>query len=126
MRRAVALIALIIVFGVGAHDLSLVGSGVRHLRATTDDLTRWALANAARMPRNQAAATLYRQAQERGVTLYAYDQTAGGVRLYTSMEISGTIVAGPVSNLLLGATLSEALRSPLVVRDHRDAQTFAQ
>lgn len=126
MKRALAFVVVAALIAVAAHDLTLVGGGMRHLRTVTDDLTRWAAANAAGMSRTRAAATLYRRAQEQGVALYAYDQTAEHVRVYTSMEISGTIVAGPVSNLLLGATLSEALRAPLVVRLHREARTFSQ
>lgn len=121
MRRLLGAIVVIAVLGIAVNDIWRVFDAESHLRGVTYDLTKWAAENVHDLPRDQAAAKILADAQAQGVTLYAYDQTEKAVRVYTSQEVHGTVVAGPVYNMLAGASFAEAISSPLTIRDHRDA-----
>lgn len=121
LRRLLFIITFIGLLGIAANDVSRIATAYKELRGVTYDVTRWAAENAATMSRDQAAARILADAQAQGVTLYAYDQTDKAVRVYTSAEVRGTIIAGPIYNMVEGATLEEAYDRPLTIRDHRDA-----
>lgn len=121
LRRLLVTVMFLGLFGIAINDAWRVSSEYKHLREVTYDVTRWAAENADTMTRDQAAARILADAGARGVTLYAYDQTDKAVRVYTSAEVDGTILAGPIYNMVEGATLDQAYDRPLTIRDHRDA-----
>lgn len=121
IRRLMVFIIVIAVVGVAVNDLSRISKAVTHLRSVTYDVTRWAADNALQTPRDKAAAKILADAQAQGVTLYAYDQDDKSVRVYTSREVTGTIVAGPIYNLIEGASFNEAISSPFTIRNHKVA-----
>lgn len=121
IRRLFGTIVIVAIVGIAINDVWRVADATTHLRGVTYDVTRWAAENAEGLSRDEAAAKILADAQAQGVTLYAYDQTEKAVRVYTSAGVEGTIVAGPVYNLIEGSSIAEALKKPLTIRDHRDA-----
>lgn len=121
LRRLVMTVLLLSLLGIAVNDAIHIGTDIKHLRLVTYELTRWAAENAQTMTRDQAAAKILADAQTQGVTLYAYDQTDKAVRVFTSMGVTGTIIAGPVYNMIEGKPFEDAWKSPLIIRDHQDA-----
>lgn len=121
IRRLFGILIVVAILGIALNDVSRVATAMSGLRTDTYELTRWAAENTDGLTRDQGAALVLAEAQRFGITLYAYDQTEKAVRVYTSVDVTGTVVAGPIYNMLSGAEFREALKSPLTVRDHRDA-----
>lgn len=121
IRRLFGIVIVVAIIGVALNDISKVATALSGLRTETYELTRWAAENTDGLSRDQGAALVLAEAQKSGITLYAYDQTEKAVRVYTSVDVTGTVVAGPVYNMLSGKEFRKALESPLTVRDHRDA-----
>ena len=121
MRRLLGTLLVLALIGIAANDIVRVARASSHLRGVTYDLALSAAEDAANLPRDKVASQLYKDAEAQGVTLYAYDQTDNVVRVFASQEVTDTIVAGPVYNLMLGAPLKEAISTPLTIQDRRNA-----
>lgn len=121
MRRLLGTLLVLALIGIAANDIVRVARASSHLRGVTYDLALSAAEDAVSMPRDKVASQLYKDAEAQGVTLYAYDQTDSVVRVFASQEVTSTIVAGPVYNLMLGAPLKEAISTPLTIQDRRNA-----
>jgi hypothetical protein len=122
MLKKLLIAALVIaVIAVILNDAWQYSEAQRNLRDTTYDLTMWAARNGGDLSRDQAAAKVAALATQDGVTVYQYDQSEQGVRVWTQSTVPNTIVVGTVVNLTDGMPIAEATKTPFVIRDYREA-----
>lgn len=120
-QRTVAIILILAVVAIGAHDAWRYGSAQQRLRDTTYELARWAADNASTLSRDKAAAQLAAMGAEEGVTVYQYGQTARKIQIWTETEVPNTVVAATIVNMVAGKPFSEARSAPFMIRDYREA-----
>jgi len=106
---------------VGVNDMWRYIQAQQQLRDTTYTIARWAAENAPAMKRDKVANQIVALAASDGVTVTMYGQNDQGVQVWTQKEVSGTIAAATVVNMLLGKSFSEAGKTPLLVKDYREA-----
>lgn len=121
LKRLIIIALILAVVGVVIHDLSIFASAQRALGDTTYDLATWAAHNTEGMKRDKAAAKVAAEAARHNVTVYQYDQSERQVEVWTRAEVPGTIVAGPIVNLVRGVSFPEALSAPFEITDYHEA-----
>jgi len=124
MRRFIVAILVIGVLALAASDAWRIVSAQRTLRDTTFDLTGWAAEHAAETDRDTVARELANQAAPAGVRVTQYGQTEIDVQVWTEIDVTGTVVAATVANMVLGKSYAEAQAAPLVL--HHFQQTRFQ
>ena len=108
---------IVLIIGVAAVFLNDVG---RYARAKydldiatdriVDDLSQYAR----RRTRNEAAIKAAALGQNEGVEVYQYDQDDAGVRVWTRVPVSGTLIVGPY----LAWQANKPLNTPFLLLDY--------
>lgn len=118
--RIVAVLLALIVLGVAANDGLRVVTAQNHLRTVTDEVAKFAGENLMSYSRDDAAGQVAARALQSGVTVYMYDQTEQGVKVWTQSQVDGTIAAGTISNIIEGKSFTEAQTAPFIIRSYRE------
>jgi Flp pilus assembly protein TadG len=120
-QRTIAIILILVVVAIGAHDAWRYASAQQQLRDTTYELARWAAENASTLSRDQAAVQLAAMGAKDGITVYQYGQSPQKIEIWTETEVASTIVIATVANMIAGKPFSEATSAPFMIRDYREA-----
>jgi len=120
IRRAIAVIIVVVILGIAANDLYLYSRAQKHVNEVAYELTKWAADNVS-MGRDQVAASLVQAAAPQGVTIAGYDQTGDHVTVVCEQEVKGTLVAGTIVNMSRGMSFSQAFGTSFTVSDRREA-----
>jgi Flp pilus assembly protein TadG len=121
LGRIVLLVLILLVLIAGGNDVYRYSEAQKHLRAVTDEVARWAGNNGLAMTRDQAAQQAAAMAAEQGVTVYQYDQSDQGVRVWTQAPVNGTLIAGTIINMMHGQTYQQAKLAPFMITTYREA-----
>lgn len=120
-QRTIGIILIVAIVAVAAYDSWRFIETQERLRKTTYDLARWAGDNASTMSRDETARQLVELATPKDVVVTQYGQNDNGIRIWTSIEVRNTIVAGIIANMVAGRSFSEARNAPFIIRDYREA-----
>jgi len=120
-RRFIVGAVIVALLLIAVNDIWRYVETQQKLRETTYTIARWAAENAPSMKRDAVANEIVAMAAPSQVTVTMYGQNDQGVQVWTQKEVSGTIVAGTLANMLLGKSFSEAMAAPFVVKDYRQA-----
>lgn len=121
LKRLLGLILTLAILFVVVNDVWRYATAQRALRYATYDIATWAAENAEGMPREKAAQEAVRLAEPEGVTIIGYDQDSEVARIWAQKEVSGTIVASIVANMLEGKKFEEARKAPFYISTYREA-----
>jgi hypothetical protein len=122
MRRAIGIALAIAVAFVFLNDAGRWVNAQSRLNESTAQLAEWAATNLHEQNRDQAALSVAGEGAKSGVKVYQYDQDQTTVRVWSSAEVSGTLVVGPYIAVSKGTPLKQAFDIPLVVRSYQQAQ----
>ncbi len=122
MRRLIIGVLAIGILALAANDAWRFLDAQRTLRDTTFALTAWAGEQAAESERDEVAQELVAQAAPTGVRVTRYGQTEVEVQVWTEIDVTGTVVAATVANMVLGKSYAEARSVPFVLSDYRQTR----
>jgi hypothetical protein len=122
MRRAIGIALVVAIALVFLNDAGRWVNAQSKLNESTAQLAEWAATNLAGKNRDAAAPLVGAEGAKRGLTVYQYDQDQNTVRIWGSVEVSGTWVIGPYVAITHGMPFEKALGVPFVVRSYQQAQ----
>lgn len=121
VQRTIGILLIIAVLAIAAHDAWRFTTAHNALRDATHDLALWAAENTEGIESAVAANAVAKQARAKAVELMRFERAGQRVRVWTRSQVTDTLVAGTIANLVAGMSLSEARRAPLTIRDYREA-----
>jgi hypothetical protein len=122
MRRAIGIALVVAIALVFLNDVGRWVNAQSQLNENTAQLAEWAATSLAGRNRDAAAQLVTAEGTKRGLTVYQYDQDQNTVRIWGSVDVSGTWVIGPYVAITRGTPLDQALGVPFVVRSYQQAQ----
>lgn len=122
MKNLIYSVLLVAVVAVALNDGGRLFAGHSSLRDSTNDLSSWALNNAATLTREKAVEQLVARATELHMRVYQYGQDKSGIQIWTETSVGGLWVAGTYKAVLGGMPFRQALGQPIVIRDYASVQ----
>lgn len=118
MRKIIKIAVVIGLLYLASNDIARVGTAARVLNGATFDIASALSTRVGGTSREAAAGMAASMGAEKGITVYQYDHDERAVDVWTSINVDGTYVAGPVAALMKKTPLKQVFKTPLVLRDH--------
>ncbi len=121
MRRFITVVLVLALIAVAGNDIWRYTQAKSRLTEATYQLAKYAADASVTKDRDTVASEISQMAQPFGIVVYQYGQEERTVQLWTQTEVGGTIIVGPVINLVNGIPFSEALNASFTIREFRRA-----
>lgn len=107
MERLLRILLVVVIIAVPVNEIGRYATAAYNLDVVTRDTAQEAAreVRTKNASRDAAGRVAVQYAAERGVTLYGYDQTDTEVRVWTQIEVRGSVLVGPYRALVAGAPL---------------------